>query len=67
MSLETNDDLEPKAGSLQELCVCGKRRGLHRYGTEACPHPNWRPGCGGPEWSTGFTFTPAARPHWRPT
>jgi len=31
---------------MHELCECGRRRGMHRWGDEACPNPAWRPGNG---------------------
>jgi hypothetical protein len=34
----------------RDPCQCGKRRGLHRYGNEACPNPAWRVGNGEPHW-----------------
>jgi hypothetical protein len=33
-----------------EVCRCGKRRGLHRYGDEACPNRLWTCGNGQPQW-----------------
>jgi hypothetical protein len=33
-----------------DLCRCGKRRGLHRYGDEACPNRLWTCGNGQPQW-----------------
>lgn len=40
------------------LCRCGKRRGLHRYGDEACPNRLWTCGNGHRQWLT-IHFQPA--------
>jgi hypothetical protein len=51
-----------------EVCRCGKRRGLHRYGDEACPNRLWTCGNGQPQWLT--IYYEAAdmnlRSVWRP-
>jgi hypothetical protein len=31
-------------------CICGARLGLHRWGTNQCPNPAWRPCSGRSEW-----------------
>jgi hypothetical protein len=41
-----------------DLCRCGKRRGLHRYGDEACPNRLWTCGNGHPQWLTIY-YQPA--------
>jgi hypothetical protein len=43
---------------MHEPCRCGRRRGMHRWGDEACPNPNWRPGNG----SAQFVARCFARP-----
>jgi hypothetical protein len=35
---------------MSALCKCGARYGMHRVKDYACPHPNWRPGNGLPQW-----------------
>jgi hypothetical protein len=66
VTLLTNDDLAPR-GTLDELCGCGKRRGLHRYGDEACPNPAWKPCNGQPEFQKHMAFHPRAPLPWRPS
>jgi hypothetical protein len=46
-------------GDMSVLCACGRRRGMHRHGDEACPNPEWlrEPGNGKPQWLAGWTFT----------
>lgn len=34
------------AVGMHTLCECGRRRGMHRYGDEACPNPHWSTGNG---------------------
>jgi hypothetical protein len=54
-----------------DLCRCGKRRGLHRYGDEACPNRLWTCGNGQPQWlsivftpTDGLDIYPAKRDNW---
>lgn len=39
-------------------CVCGRRRGQHRYGDEKCPNPKWKVGNGQPQWLDWERYTP---------
>lgn len=34
----------------QQICICGRRLGQHRYGDDACPNPAWRCANGQPQW-----------------
>lgn len=45
--------IEPNPTWIQ-LCVCGVRRGLHRWGDEACPNLLWRAGSGKQQWLSSF-------------
>jgi hypothetical protein len=49
---------------LTALCCCGIRRGMHRFGDEACPNRDWleQPGSGKPQWRE-VAFHPHPRPH----
>ncbi len=41
----------------RSLCFgCGRRLGLHRYGTNQCPNTWWRPGNGQPQWRERWIF-----------
>jgi hypothetical protein len=50
-----------------ELCHCGQRRGLHRYGDECCPNPRWKCGNGEPQWWAHRRFTASFGVHENPT
>lgn len=51
----------PRTVDGSELCYCGKRRGLHRYGDECCPNPRWSCGNGGGRgWNQAVEFCAAA-------
>jgi hypothetical protein len=42
-----------------QICAhCKQRRGLHRYGDEACPNTHWKTGNGRPQWLEAWSFTP---------
>jgi hypothetical protein len=43
---------------MHDLCTCGRRRGLHRFGDERCPNPHWRPGNGQPQFVPDESFQP---------
>lgn len=47
--------LEPDP-NWRQMCACNARRGLHRWGDEACPDPSWRPGNGKKQFFETFTF-----------
>jgi hypothetical protein len=40
----------------QPCACCRRRRGLHRWGDEACPDPRWRPGNGMSQFLAAATF-----------
>jgi hypothetical protein len=39
------------------VCACGLPLGKHRYGSEACPNPHWKPGNGQSQWQDRFFRT----------
>ena len=45
----------------QECARCGCRRGLHRYGDEACPNTHWHSGNGRAQW-LNLSFTVDSTP-----
>ena len=44
---------------MSELCMCGRRYGMHKVKTFECPNQEWRPGNGQPQW-LALTFERAA-------
>jgi hypothetical protein len=36
--------------TMDTLCECGLRYGMHRVNDLACMNPDWRPGNGQPQW-----------------
>jgi hypothetical protein len=48
------------------LCACcGKRLGLHKFGDDRCPHPDWRPCAGQAEWQASTFRAHPAEPDMR--
>lgn len=41
---------QPVVPSMDTLCTCGLRYGMHRVKDYACPNQNWRLGNGQPQW-----------------
>jgi hypothetical protein len=46
----------PKQADMHTLCACGRRRGMHRWGDEACPNRLWNTGNGQPQFLEGPVF-----------